>query len=283
MRAPFTDTHVHFWDRARLSYPWLDELPAIAARHDPAKLHAEAGDALPARIVFVQAGGAPAEALAEARWVAELAATEPRIAGIVAHASVDSGILLPPMLEELAKVPLVRGVRHLIQGEADPEFCLRPAFVAGVRSLGPAGLAFDLCCRHHQLPAVVELVRRCPETRFILDHAGKPAIARGEILPWRSQITALAQLPNVAAKLSGLVTEADPAHWTVGQLRPYADHLLGAFGPSRLTFGSDWPVVKLAASYRRWLDAAADLVSALSSGEREAIFHRNATRLYRLA
>ena len=178
--------------------------------------------------------------------------------------------------------PLVRGIRHLIQGEKDPGFCLRPAFVAGVRAVGAAGLVFDLCIRHHQLRAVTDLVQACPETRFVLDHAGKPDI-RGRVLdPWRADIATLARLPNVACKLSGLVTEADPARWTVEDLRPYVEQLLGTFGAGRLLFGSDWPVVKLAAPYARWLDAALALLEPLPPAQRQAVLADNARREYGL-
>ena len=281
MAASFTDSHIHFWDPGKLNYPWLAEIPSLNVRHTPGVLASEA-TARPARFVFVQAECARDRWLDEVRWVESLAVAEPRIAGIVAHAPMDAGVELPGLLAELKKHPLVRGVRHLIQGESDPEFCTRTAFVAGVQALGRDGLGFDLCCRHHQLPAVIELVRRCPQTAFILDHAGKPGIARRELDPWREQITTLAALPNVVCKFSGLVTEADPAGWTPDDLRPYAEHLLASFGSARLLFGSDWPVVKLAASYDRWLAAADSLLSSLSPAERNAIFHDNASRVYRL-
>ena len=272
MRAPVTDSHVHFWDPGRLPYPWLAGEPMIAARHTPETLAIEAGAALPARIVFVQAECARDRWLDEVLWVESLALAEPRIAGIVAHAPMDAGLETSGILAELKRHPLVRGVRHLIQGEADRQFCTRAVFIAGVQELGHHGLTFDLCCRHHQLPGVIELVRRCPQTSFILDHAGKPAISRRELDPWRGEISALADLPNVVCKFSGLVTD----------LRPYAEHLLATFGPSRLLFGSDWPVVKLATSYAGWLDAAQALLSSLSPGERTAIFNDNAGRVYRL-
>jgi L-fuconolactonase len=282
MSAAFVDSHVHFWDQGRLPYPWLAAEPKLGAPHTPAALAAEAGADRPARMVFVQAECARDRWLDEVRWVESLAATEPRIAGIVAHVAVDAGAELPRLLAELGAHPRVRGVRHLIQGEADPQFCTRAAFVAGVQELGRRGLSFDLCCRHHQLTAVVELVRLCPQTRFVLDHAGKPAIARRELDPWRDQISALAALPNVDCKFSGLITEAAPG-WTPADLRPYADHLLATFGPARLLFGSDWPVVKLAGSYPAWLETARALLSALSPAERDAIFSSNANRVYRLS
>ncbi len=141
---------------------------------------------------------------------------------------------------------------------------------------------FDLCGRHPQLPACIALVRACPGTMFVLDHAGKPDIRRGVLEPWRAHIAELARLPNVVCKLSGLVTEADPATWTSDALRPYVEHLLSCFGAERLLFGSDWPVVNLAASYCRWLETAVDLLTPLSAGERADVFSENARRIYRL-
>lgn len=280
MSFPFIDAHVHFWDRGTLPYPWLDELPAIAGRHTPAELLVEAAECFPEKIVFVECG---APWLDEVRWVEQLAAAEPRIAGIVAQCQVNEGTATEARLAELKGRPLVRGVRHLIQHEPDPDFCVRPEFIAGVRAVGAAGLSFDLCCFHHQLAAVVRLVRACPETRFILDHLGKPDICAGLLDPWRAHLRDLAALPNVDCKLSGLITEADHAAWQPAHLQPYVEHALETFGPSRLFFGGDWPVAKLAGSYPRWLAAARALVASFSSTEQAAIFRQNAQRVYRLA
>lgn len=280
MSAGYIDTHVHFWDRGRLPYPWLDEVPAIAGRHTPAELHAEAAGRIPEKIVFVECG---APWLDEVKWVEQLAAAEPRLAGIVAKCMVNEGAATVANLAELKKHPLVRGVRHLTQHEPDPDFCARPEFIAGVRAVGAAGLSFDLCCFHPQLPAVVRLVRACPDTRFILDHFGKPGIRARLLDPWRAHIAELAALPNVDCKLSGLITEADHQAWTPADLKPYVDHVLATFGPGRLLFGGDWPVAKLAGAYPRWLDTAKGLVEHLPSADRDAIFRRNAPRVYRLA
>src|SRR5262249_5402467 len=145
-------------------------------------------------------------------------------------------------------------------------------FIAGVRQLGAAGLVFDVCCRHRQLPAVVELCAACPDTRFVLDHLGKPGISGGLYDAWQGQGSARAGVPSVDCKLSGLVTEADHAAWTVEQLRRYVDHVLWAFGASRVMFGGDWPVVTLAASYPRWLDVARQLVAHVPPAGQDAIF-----------
>lgn len=281
-RPAHVDAHVHFWDPARMPYPWLAEVPAIAGPHSPHELASEAGAVTPSAIVFVEAGADGGHARAEVDWISELAAREPRIAAVVAQVAVDRGPETDAALAALAGHDLVRGVRHNLQDHAAPDHCLRPAFLHGVARAGEAGLTFDVCIRHHQLPACIELVRRCPGTTFVLDHAGKPDIRRGLIDPWRAHIAELARLPNVVCKLSGLVSEADPARWTPAGLRPYVEHLLGSFGPGRLLFGSDWPVLKLAASYPRWLEVAVELLEPLSDAERAALLGENARRVYRL-
>jgi L-fuconolactonase len=279
MSFTYIDSHVHFWDQQALPYPWLAGVPAIAGPHRPAELQHEAWPRPPAQIVFVECG---APGLDEVNWIEQLATQEPRITAIVAQAPMNAGAATTAAIAELRRHPLVRGARHLIQDEPDPRFCATPEFVDGVRQLGAVGLSFDLCCRHHQLPAVIELVCRCPDTRFILDHFGKPDIKAGRLDPWREHIRALAALPNVDCKLSGLITEADHAAWTIAQLRPYVEHVLATFDTSRLLFGGDWPVAKLAGDYPRWLDTARQLVSHVSPDGQDAIFAGNARRVYRL-
>jgi len=279
----FIDTHVHCWDRTQVPYPWLDGFPSIGGRHTPAELRAEVGTRFPAKLVVVEGDCDRARSFDEVAAIEALAAADPAISGIVAFAPMDRGAETIAALDRLRARPLVRGVRHLIQGEADPHFCRRPEFIAGVRAAGERGLSFDICVKHHQLASVVDLVCECPGTQFILDHAGKPDIRGQKLEPWRELITKLAWLPHVACKLSGLVTEADPAAWTIEDLRPYVDHLLARFGAHRLIFGSDWPVVKLASSYQRWLDTALTLLEPLDAEDRDAILSANAQRIYRLS
>lgn len=275
----FIDAHMHFWDQTVLSpYTWLHEVPSIAHAHTPATLATEADPDLPEKIIFVECGAPWHE---EVRWVERLAAQEPRLAGIVAKIAIDTGPETTAAIAELRRHPLVRGVRHHFE-HAAADYCARPDFIAGVRQLAAAGLSFDLCCKHPQLPAVIELVRQCPDVRFVLDHGGKPGIRAGLLDPWRDHIRTLAGLPNLACKLSGLVTEADHARWTPEQLQPYVAHLLETFGPSRLLFGGDWPVAKLACGYRRWLGLARDFTAHLGPAAQTAIFHDNAARFYRI-
>ena len=274
----FIDSHMHFWDRDLMPYGWLHEVPSIWQRHAPETLRAEAGGLLPEKIVFVECG---APWLEEVRWIEQLAAAEPRIRAIVAKMTVDAGSQTTADIAETRHHPLVRGVRHHFEHEA-VDYCARPEFITGVRQLVAADLSFDICCKHPQMAAVVELVRSCPETRFILDHAGKPGIRAGILDPWREHIRKLASMPNIVCKFSGLVTEADILHWSPQDLTPYVNHLLDTFGPSRLLFGGDWPVAKLASGYIRWLETARGMLAHLSMADQAAIFYGNAARVYRI-
>jgi L-fuconolactonase len=282
MGFEFTDSHVHFWDSSLRRYPWLAGVPTIAAAHLPRDLAREAEGAPPSRIVFVQADCERASALEEAQWVESIANQAIPIAGIVAFAPMNAGAGTLAALRSLVGRPLVRGVRHLIQGETDPGFCLSPAFLEGVRECGELGLTFDICARHPQLASVVELARQCPATLLVLDHAGKPDLRLNVLDSWRTHIDELAECANVTCKVSGLVTEAGTAALDPERFVPTITHLIETFGPSRLLFGSDWPVVKLSSPYATWLQMARALLAHLPAPDQAAIFHGNAGRVYRL-
>jgi L-fuconolactonase len=182
----------------------------------------------------------------------------------------------------VATSPLVKGVRRLIQGEPDPEFCLRPRFVRGVQLLADYGLSFDLCITHEQLAATIGLVAQCPEIAFVLDHIGKPDIRAGLLDPWREQIAQLATYPNVSCKLSGMVTEADHANWTPDDLAPYVAHVVAQFGEERIMYGGDWPVAYQASTYPRWVATLDALTADLSPAAKRKLWAENASRFYRL-
>lgn len=281
------DSHVHFWDPNRLRYPWLDELQGLNKPFGVDDFRKAAG-ALPHGFslegwVFVQCECVFEQGMAELEWVLGLAETEPGFLGVVPWAPVHEGEVVNDYLNALReKSPLIKGVRRLIQSEADPAFCLRPDFVAGVRTLAKHGLSFDLCISHDQLPNIIQLVRQCPEVLFILDHIAKPDIRNQCFEPWRTEIRALAESPNVACKISGLVSEADPQHWTGADLKPYIEHVIDCFGFDRVMFGGDWPVATLATSYSRWVETLAGLVEECSEDEKNKLFHENAHKIYRL-
>lgn len=277
----YIDTHVHFWDPARLRYDWLATVPAINRPFLTADLLDATNDLALEKMVFVQADTAREQAIDEAAWVSELAVGEPRIAGIVADARLEWGEAVRPQLDGLSTYPLVKGVRRLIQSEP-LGFAVEDHFVRGVQILAQYGFSFDLCIYHPQLADVLSLVAQCPNVAFVLDHIGKPDIRNGLLDPWKRQIADLAAFSNVYCKLSGMVTEADPTAWTAADLRPYADHILATFGADRIMFGGDWPVVTLAASYRRWFETALSFIDELSAAEQSKILRENAIRFYRL-
>src|SRR5262245_45646068 len=211
---PIVDTHLHLWDLTRLRYPWLANVPLLNRNHLIEDFCQACGPVSVAKMVFLQCECDPRQSQAEVDWVTELALGEPRIRGIVAHAALEQGDAVELALGRLAANPLVKGVRRLLQSEADDAFCVRREFVRGVQLLPRHGLSFDLCIFHRQLANTIELVRQCPNVRFILDHIGKPGIKAGLLDPWRAELRELAKLDNVWCKLSGLVTEADLAKWT---------------------------------------------------------------------
>ena len=215
------DSHVHLWDSARLDYPWLTGIPAIDSPHLPGEYRDASEGYDVEKLVFVQCDVADGQSRDEVRWITELAETdEPRIAGIVAWAPVAEGSAVAPELEWLATMPLVRGVRQLIQPEVENAFCAKPDFVRGVQLVGQAGLSFDLCIKGDgQFASVLALVEQCPDVRFVLDHIGKPFIAEGIVEPWAGYIGQLAEASNVFCKISGVTTEAVWESWSPDSLR----------------------------------------------------------------
>jgi L-fuconolactonase len=160
---------------------------------------------------------------------------------------------------------------------------LAEPMVAGIRLLAVHGLPFDACVREHQLRELAELVDRCPEVIFVLDHLGKPAVAQHRRQPWFDDLAALARRPNVVAKLSGLTTEADQTHWRPEDIVPYLSHALEQFGPGRCMFGSDWPVATLATPYERWVELVLGVIAEIPDAGRSAVLSGTAARVYSLA
>jgi L-fuconolactonase len=270
------DTHQHFWRFDAAEYGWIDNTMAALQRNFlPADARREMDAAGVAGCIAVQAR----QTLEETRWLLHLAAGHPFIRGVVGwidlQGDVDAQLAgFPP------GSPLV-GLRHTLQGEPDG-FMEQPAFLAGLARLEPTGLGYDILVYARQLPAAVELVRRFPRQHFVLDHLGKPDVRGGEFHQWRSDIDRMAALPNVCCKLSGLVTEADWQRWTPGQLRPYLDAALDAFGPQRLMVGSDWPVCLVAAPYAATLGLVREAISEYSADEQQRMLAGTASEFWSL-
>ncbi len=276
------DAHHHLWDLRRRTHAWLDAPESTAIRRDfgMAELTPHARAAGIGGTVLVQV----LPDAAETREFLALAVGEPLVAGVVGWADLTApGIA--DTLADLRRGPggdLLVGVRHLVQGEADPAWLVRPDVRRGLRAVGRAGLCYDLLTLPHQLPAAIATVRALPGQSFVLDHLSKPPIARGELEPWAGLLRELARESGVFCKLSGLVTEADRDRWSVTSLRPYAETALDAFGPERVMFGSDWPVCLTAASYEQVVRTAEELTDGLGPDEHAQVFGGTAARVYGL-
>lgn len=275
------DTHAHFWDVEALRYPWIEPGSLYDRTYSLADYQRAAADVPVSRMIFVECDAHPSCCLREARWVQELAASDPRIEGIVARVALTGNAGVQADLDALGSLPLLKGIRDNIQNNP-PGFATQSAFVQGVQEVARRGLHFELCLKHWQLPETLELVGRCPQTRFVLDHCAKPDIRRGEREPWAAQIRALAALPNVVCKISGLITEAHWESWRPEEVLWYARHAADCFGPDRIMFGSDWPVNEAAGGYAKWYRLAQALAASWGRAEQESFFYRNAERVYRL-
>lgn len=267
------DAHHHLWDTATRDYPWMDGPWAdpIRGRFDQARYAKLAADHQVTGSIVVQA----LHSLDETRELLSTAAAGP-VKGVVGWVDLTA----PDVADTIAALsgPLV-GVRHQAQDEPDPNWLTRPDVRSGLHALSEAGLVYDLLVKPPQADAALAIARACPDLQFVLDHAGKPDIAGGAWEPWATWITALAALPNVTAKLSGLVTEAGP-DWKPSGVLPYARHVIDAFGPSRVMFGSDWPVATLATTYDTVLDLAEQATGDLSRTEHDQVFGETACRVY---
>ncbi|KUN02911.1 amidohydrolase [Streptomyces yokosukanensis] len=274
------DAHHHVWDLSVREQDWIPEHSPLRRDFTLADLEPEARAAGVTRTVLVQTVTVPEEtpeflALADAHDL---------IAGVVGW----TDLTRPDVADELARLrelpggAHLKGIRHQVQGEPDPGWLLRADVRRGLAAVADAGLVYDLVVLPRQLPACAEAAASLPRLTFVLDHLGKPPIASGAREPWATELRALAALPNTVCKLSGMVTEADPASWTVADLRPYADTVLEAFGPDRVMVGSDWPVCTMAATYADVLHTADELTAGLGAAERTAVHEGTATRVYDL-
>jgi len=282
VRTGVVDAHHHVWDLSVRDQDWITgpELAPLRRNFTVEDLEPEARAVGVTRTVLVQTVTVAEEtpeflALAEAHEL---------IGGVVGW----TDLTRPDVADELARLRelpggrYLKGIRHQVQGEPDPEWLLREDVRRGLAAVAEAGLVYDLVVLPHQLPACEGAAELHPELTFVLDHLGKPPIAAGEPEAWAAGIQALAALPNTVCKLSGMVTEADPKGWQVGDLTRYSDAVLEAFGPGRLMFGSDWPVCLLVASYTEVADIAGQLTGKLGESEQEEIFAATATRVYGL-
>lgn len=269
------DAHQHFWQLARGDYGWLTpDLAPIYRDFGPSDLAPLLAEADIAGTLLVQA----APTAAETGYLLEIAARTDFVRGVVGWVDFEAEDAAAT-IARLAENPLLVGLRPMLHDIADPGWILRPRLEPAIAAMEEAGLVFDALVRPMQLAPLKLFAQRHPGLAIVIDHGAKPDIAAGIFEPWRTDMAALARMPQVCCKLSGLVTEAG-AQWNAARLHPVMQYLLDCFGTERLIFASDWPVCLLAAGYRQWHDIAKAFLGRLPEGERAAIFGGNARRVY---
>lgn len=269
------DAHQHFWSYDAAQYPWIPPgsplhrswLPDdLAALQQP--LGFEGSIAVQARQV-----------VGESDWLLGLADKHANVKGVVGWVDLRSD-RVEADLARLSAHPKFVGVRHVVQEEPDDDFMLGKDFQRGIAKLSTFGLSYDILIYPKQLEAAIRLAENFPQQPFVLDHVAKPRIKDGAIEPWKSQLRRLAKLPHVHCKVSGMLTEADHKNWQAEQFRPYLDTVFEAFGPSRLMYGSDWPVCLFAGSYEQAFRLVDDYARGLTESEKAGLFGGNCARFY---
>ena len=269
------DSHQHFWDYDPIEYPWITQGSAIHGSFKPADLEPLLRSAQIGGCIAVQSR----QNLKENVYLCSLAEANPLIQAVVGWIDLRSDNV-EQQATAFKRLPKSVGVRHVVQDEADSEFMTREPFRRGIAALEKHGLVYDILIYAHQLPDAIRLVRDFPEQAFVLDHIAKPRIATGEIQEWASHMREIAKYPNLSVKLSGMVTEADHLHWTTHVLEPYWNIVADAFGPNRILYGSDWPVIRLASDYARWVETVSRWLEVYPTSDQEKIWGENAQRVY---
>ena len=272
---PIIDTHLHLIYPDRFSYPWISGTHPLNGHWIIEDYWTEAKPLGIQAALHMEVDVAEADIEAETRFVLD----REGVVGAIAACRPESPDF-PGQLETLAVLPGVRGLRRILH-EVPDDLSQTQLFVENLRRLPAHGLSFDLCVRHDQLPIGQSLVAKCPDVTFILDHCGAQDIDVNQPGPWADNIRSLSRLPNVNAKVSGIMAYAGP-NWTLDQLRPYVEHIIDCFGWDRVVWGSDHPVVTLGGSLTDWVTTARKIVSGATEDEQTKLFNANARRIYRL-
>jgi len=272
------DSHQHFWRYDSARHSWITDAMAVLKRDFlPPDLNRELQASGIDASIAVQADQSEDETV----FLLDLAKRYPTVAGVVGWVDLCADDL-PKRLESFSHHDKLCGFRHVVQDEPDDRFMLRKSFVRGIAALREFDFTYDILVYPRQLPAAIELVQKFPEQPFVIDHIAKPPIKTGDTATWAENMREIATAPHVFCKLSGMVTEADWAHWKEDTFRPYLDIVFEAFTLDRLMFGSDWPVCLLAGTYGQVKQLVESYVQNLSGLEKENIFGSNAARFYGL-
>ena len=285
---PIIDTHLHIWDPKRLTYSWIKGNPLFEKPYHVEDYARDLGDVQVEAMVFLEcyadfdaSGG---QYLDEVHFVEEEARRDPRLLAIVPMAPLEKGKGCEAILAEMAENhPLVKGIRRIVEFDADPRaLTLSAEFIDGVNLLEKFGMHFEINVNHTQMDIIRAFVRHIPNVPMILDHCGKPGIAEGAIAQYRADVRELAQHPNLWIKLSDLPVEADHANWTEADLAPYIDATFEAFGVDRVIYAGDYPVCLQATTLPRWVEVLDRALVGLSPADLRKFYRDNANAFYRL-
>lgn len=275
------DTHLHVIDQSALSYPWLSGVPALNRDFRYDEYLREAKRVGIEASLHMEVDVAATEIEKETFHIGSLAnQTGSALVGAISACRPEQDDF-PAFLERQRTNPFVKGFRRVLHVVPD-DVSQSPTFRENVKRLSGTGLSFDLVVLPSQMPHAMALVDLAPDVQFVLDHCGVPDIKAGALHPWREQITEMAKRPNVVGKISGVIAYADPAGWTLDEIRPYVEHTISAFGWDRVIWGSDWPVCTLGGGLSTWVAATHALIAGASSGEKAKLLSGNARRLWRL-
>ena len=272
------DSHQHFWVYEAEKHAWIDDDMKVIRKNflpeDLKTIYQENGIG---GCVAVQAD----QTLAETDFLLDLAQKNDFIKGIVGWVDLRASNI-ESVLGKYSHFQKLKGFRHVVQGEADHNFMLRPDFLNGIAALEKYNFTYDILIFPHQLGAALELVKRFPKQKLIIDHIAKPYIKDGFYDGWATLMKAISEYPNVYCKLSGMTTEADYNNWTPKQIEPYMQLVLDAFGANRILFGSDWPVCLVAGNYTKTKELVTNFIAKLSTKDQASIMGANAMQFYNL-
>lgn len=272
------DSHQHFWKFDPVRDSWIDEkMVTIQRDFYPADLKGLLDANELEGSVVVQSD----QSEKENDFQLENASKNAFVKGVVGWVDLQANNV-HDRLAHYSQFKKMKGFRHVLQGEKQRDFMLRPAFKKGISELHAFGFTYDILIYPDQLSYTEEFVKSFPYQPFVIDHIAKPYIKDKKIDQWKKEIQALGKYENVSCKISGMVTEASWENWEKEDFRPYLDVVLETFGTHRIMFGSDWPVCLVAASYNQVVDLVKDYFLKLSVNEQEAFFRKNAERFYKL-
>lgn len=272
------DAHQHFWNYNEERDTWITpEMSVLRADFYPNYSEPLFRDQGFIGCVAVQADSSEEETL----FLLALAEQNEFIQGVVGWVDLQS----PNIEDRLAyfsQFEAIKGFRHIVQGEKDPNFLARKEFIRGAKTLASFDLSYDLLIYPHQIKSAIAFCETCDEQKIVLDHLAKAPLKSGNIQEWKKEIQAFANLSHVSAKISGIVTEAADQSWTQDQVNEIVEVALDVFGPQRLLIGSDYPVVLVNSTLERWVASFQEALKGLNASEKELIYHQNAIEFYQL-